>query len=291
MERAWWEQVPVWDETDSSIPQQLADAWGRVQRAKADYEILLQSLNEFLHWYVGSMVRLDADGEVSVQLHHPHESWVRGQPAILVTQIVDSLRSALDYITTELSVLNNNQADERKPQFIIAKDVNAYRDGLKHGFQYLTTEQQQFFEALQPYRGNEMLGILSNLSVRGKHRRLPPLLNLSDFELCLTNRNGRAIKSFKGYFAHPVRNDIIAYVKFTSGFVFGLDWEFDTLPLLKSMISHIESIVRASANFFQGVPVHEVQVPEHIVPSRRLSDSQDKHGSRVNIQNLILPPY
>ena len=45
---------------------------------------------------------------------------MRGKPRVLVTQIVENLRTALDYMIFELSVLNERELNERLPQFVVA---------------------------------------------------------------------------------------------------------------------------------------------------------------------------
>ena len=56
------------------------------------------------------------DGESEnfvLQLRHPKESNVKGRPRVLISQIVENLRTALDYMIFQLSVLNEPHLKER----------------------------------------------------------------------------------------------------------------------------------------------------------------------------------
>lgn len=45
-------------------------------------------------------------GDFTLQLRHPRDSSVSGAPQVLVAQIAENLRTALDYMVFRLSVLN-----------------------------------------------------------------------------------------------------------------------------------------------------------------------------------------
>ena len=104
------------------VPPELADALARIDQAKENYISLAREMDEFLYNYVKGMVKgLDRKtGNFVLQLRRPKESNVRGKPRVLVTQIVENLRTALDYMIFELSVLNERELNERLPQFVVA---------------------------------------------------------------------------------------------------------------------------------------------------------------------------
>ena len=140
-------------------PPELADALARIGQAKENCISLAREMNEFLYKYVKGMVKgLDREsGSFVLQLRHPKESNVKGTPRVLVAQIVENLRTALDYMIFELSVLNEPNLNERTPQFVIADRKSDFERQAKRRLRYLTNEQKSFVEQLQPYHGNGML--------------------------------------------------------------------------------------------------------------------------------------
>ena len=55
----------------------------------------------------------------AIEVRHPRESIVSGVPTVLTGQIIEGLRSALDYMVFELSRRNYPDLDERLPQFVL----------------------------------------------------------------------------------------------------------------------------------------------------------------------------
>ena len=70
-----------------------------------------------------------------------------------MSQIVENVRVALDYMIFQLSTLNEPKLDERVPQFIIANSEADFRQQAKRRLRYLTDEQRRFVEQIQPYQG------------------------------------------------------------------------------------------------------------------------------------------
>ena len=88
-------------------PPELEDATARIEQAKHNYVSLEEELNRFLYDYVKGMVKgFDREsGNFVLQLRHHRESNVKGRSRVLVSQIVENLRTALDYMIFQLSVL------------------------------------------------------------------------------------------------------------------------------------------------------------------------------------------
>ena len=128
------------------VPPELADALARIDQAKENYISLAREMDEFLYNYVKGMVKgLDRKtGNFVLQLRRPKESNVRGKPRVLVTQIVENLRTALDYMIFELSVLNERELNERLPQFVVADSESDFARQAKRRLRYLTDEQKSF---------------------------------------------------------------------------------------------------------------------------------------------------
>ena len=153
----------------------------RLGQAKEDYFVLAHELNGFLYDYVKSMVKgFDSiTGNFVLQLRHPKERTVKGRPRVLAAQIVENLRTSLDYMTFELSVLNKPDLNEKVPQFVIAYNESDFERQAKTRLRHLTDEQRNFVEQIQPYNGNAMLGLLGEIAIQGKHRRLLALQDVT----------------------------------------------------------------------------------------------------------------
>ena len=151
-------------------PTELADAWARIDQAKENYYSLAREMNAFLYQYVKGMVKgFDREsGNFVIRLRHPKESNVTGTPRVLVAQIVENLRTALDYMIFELSVLNEPNLNERVTQFVIADSESDFERQAKRRLQHLTDEQKSFVEQIQPYHGNGMLALLRELAGLGQ---------------------------------------------------------------------------------------------------------------------------
>ena len=110
------------------VPAELEDALARVEQAKGNYERLAGQLEMFLYEYVKGMVkeRDPESGSFALQLRSPQESYIRGRPLVLVSQVVENLRFALDYMVFELSKLNDLGFDEGVPQFVIADSEEGF---------------------------------------------------------------------------------------------------------------------------------------------------------------------
>ena len=173
-------------------PPELEDATARIEQAKHNYVSLAEELNRFLYDYVKGMVKgFDREsGNFVLQLRHPRESNVKGRSRVLVSQIVENLRTALDYMIFQLSILNEPHLNERLPQFVIAETEPDFQRHAKTRLRYLNDEQKSFVEQIQPYRGNKMLTLLGKMTNAGKHRRLLSIRTGADRIRHLLCRNG-----------------------------------------------------------------------------------------------------
>ena len=175
-------------------PEQLADAWTRLYRAKENYDALVGETVKFLYEYVKGMVKgWDPEKENFVlQLRDAQASILTGRPRALVVDIVEDLRAALDYMVFELSALNAPDLNEQVPQFVISDTKEDFDQKSNRRLRYLTEEQKtEFIEKLQPFNGNLMLGILRDISGQSKHRRLLTVRDDSDWEIHMAAANRR----------------------------------------------------------------------------------------------------
>ena len=235
-------------------PSELADALARIASAKENYVLFVQEIERFLYEHVKGMVKgLDLETNTFVlQFRSPEESYITGTPKVLVTQIVENLRSALDYMVFELSRLNVTNLDERRPQFVIVGSGTEFRRQAKSRLRYLTEEQKSFVEQIQPYHGNSMLGLLGDIAGLGKHRSLLSIRNQTRFHVCFgeISKKGR----FKDYFVYPVEEEHAIFAKPNDKRIVLLMEKFNAMSILRAMIEHTADILRVSYCFFEGRP-------------------------------------
>ena len=226
----------------------------RIEQAKDSYERLADQLEMFLYGYVKGMVK-DRDQETGnfvLQLRHPRESSIRGKPLVLVSQIVENLHFALDYMVFELSRTNDPGFDERVPQFVIAGSEADFREQAKNRLRYLTKEQTGFLEQLQPYNGGAMLGLLKDMAVQGKHRHLLSLQDSTSWDIYLADMANR--EEYRHCFVYPVEEGQAFFARPKGKPVFLLLDKYDAVGILGVMIQLVWDILRASYCFFQGLP-------------------------------------
>ena len=239
---------------NSGPPHQLEDALARIEEAKADYYELASELEKFLYdYYEGMLKGFDSGSEnpgFNMQLRHPEESTVRGRPAVLASRIVESLRTALDYMVFQLSTLNSTDVKERVPQFVIANSKERFEKAAGTQLKYLTPEQRGFIEQIQPYNGNGMLPLIDEMANRGKHRSLLSLMDISGADIYfakITNRD-----EYQDCFFYPVGNGSAVFARPKGKPVFLMLDKYDVMQLLGQMIQHVGEIIRVSYCFFEG---------------------------------------
>ena len=236
-------------------PPELEDATARIEQAKHNYVSLEEELNRFLYDYVKGMVKgFDREsGNFVLQLRHHRESNVKGRSRVLVSQIVENLRTALDYMIFQLSVLNEPHLNERLPQFVIAETEPDFQRHARTQLRYLNYEQKSFVEQIQPYRGNKMLTLLGKMTNAGKHRRLLSIQDRTGFDIYFAEMEKR--DEYKGCFVYPAEKRCAVFARPKGpGTVLLMD-RYDAMPTLKGMIEHAEDILLVSFCFFQGRPL------------------------------------
>ena len=251
--------------TMPDAPEQLTDTWTRLYRAKENYDVLVGEAMHFLYEYVKGMVKgLNPEtGGFILQLRHPKESTIAGRPRALVGEIVEDLRSALDYMVFELSALNSLDLDEAVPQFVIADTKENFERQSRRRLRYLTDEQKsEFIENLQPFNGNPMLGILRDISGKSKHRRLLSVRDGSSWEIHMAEAKRR--EEYKDWFMYPMEKEQAFFARPKECRIILLD-KYDALGILKAMAEHVGDIVRASHCFFEGRPFKIKIVPSAAV--------------------------
>ena len=236
-------------------PEQLTDAWARIEQAHDNYLSLGREIQLFWREQVRGMLR-GFDGETGnfiMRLPHPSDSEVRGKPKVLLGQVVENLRSALDYMVFELSKLNAPALNPRTPQFVIATTETDFRRQAKGRLKYLTDEQKSFIEEIQPYQGNSMLGLLGKMAGTGKHRRLHAIRDAAGFDIYFSPMAKKG--EYQGCFTYSVGKGQAVFARPKTNLKLLLMDKYDATGLMKSMVEHVAEIVAISSCFFEGRPL------------------------------------
>ena len=240
--------------TMPDAPEQLADAWTRLYRAKENYDVLADEVRHFLYEYVKGMIkeRDRETGNFVLQFRDGRASILTGRPRALVVDIVEDLRAALDYMVFELSALNTPDLNERAPQFVIADTKEEFDLHSGRRLRYLTEEQKtKFIEELQPFNGNHMLATLRDISGQSKHRRLLSVRDNSGWDIHMAEAKRRA--EYKDWFMYPMEEGQAFFARPKSCSIILLE-KYDAMRILKLMAEHVAKIVQLSHCFFEGCP-------------------------------------
>ena len=233
-------------------PSELEDALHRLNQAKADFESLGSEIDRFHYEYVKGMVRgHDPSREAfTIQLRHPKESFVKGRPAVLVAQIAENLRAALDYTVYQLSKLNDPSLSERAPAFIIAASRQDFENSAKAGLRYLTTEQVDLIEQLQPYNGNLTLSLVRDVTNSAKHRHLLQMLDLTSLDVYLASLDKQS-EEYPDCFVYPAGDGEHAiFARYNKQPRLRLLEKYNAFEVLGLMISQTETIIWVFSHCF-----------------------------------------
>ena len=170
--------------TETKIPEQLQDAVARVERANQLIDELRGAIRKYEAMeYARYLPKFDeAVGNYTANLPDPTQFPPPPEIKVLVGEIVDNLRNALDYLIFQLA--KHNKAKEvPNTQFITAKNLAEFERRKKKRLKGLKPHQINMIEEYQPYNGGEWLELLVNISNRDKHRELNDVYNYDNVVL------------------------------------------------------------------------------------------------------------
>lgn len=128
-----------------NTPTELKDAIARIEKAKQDYISLYHKTEEFLYQLFEGMPKGKdkQTGDYVIKMRNPKDFNLEGDAKVLTVQIIENLRSALDYLVFQLSAKNDPNLNERSPQFVIADDKTKFNRESKTRLKYLTDEEKR----------------------------------------------------------------------------------------------------------------------------------------------------
>lgn len=232
------------------IPVELSDAWARLQQAAEEYVALQRAVHEFVYDYLkGMQMGKDPNtGQFFIRLRHPEDSVLSGKPKVLVGQMIENCRIALDYMVYEMSKKNHgNSVSENAPQFVISDTEALFDKEAKRKLQYLTAQEREFIKSIQPFKGNYLIQIFRNATNKSKHRQLLTISDVTGCDIYFANSKDKhkhedawLLKEEDGqvFFARPREISIL------------LMNQYDAFRTLKALAEHAGEIVLASRSFF-----------------------------------------
>ena len=157
----------------------MEDARDRIEEARAQLTELDNETDAWIQRYLGRMFEKPNPQDPKtphVHLPIPEEAVITGRPKVLVSQIIENLRVALDYAVFALSKKNCPTLNERDPKFVIADNKVDFGRAAKKGLRYLTDDERNFIDLFQPYRVKpgtlSVTGLIRDAANVSKHRNL-----------------------------------------------------------------------------------------------------------------------
>lgn len=234
-----------------NTPTELKDAIARIEKAKQDYISLYHKTEEFLYQLFEGMPKGKdkQTGDYVIKMRNPKDFNLEGDAKVLTVQIIENLRSALDYLVFQLSAKNDPNLNERSPQFVIADDKTKFNRESKTRLKYLTDEEKKFIEEIQPYHGNSFLRLLRDATNPGKHRQLLEVSTGGKVDIYLDKQKNKDHADYKNAWMFPQDDEMAVFVKLRQSIFVFMD-KYDAMDLLKLMIENTERIVKFAYKFF-----------------------------------------
>ena len=238
------------DIAQPTSPEELSDALARITKAKADYEALRVEIEDFLYEYWGGMFdgREPETGNFIVTLPHADDMVLPATTRVLAGQIIEGVRSALDYMVFEMSKRNCQELNERVPQFVIAESDVKFQAESRSRLRYLSSEEREFIERIQPYRTNSYLRVISEWGNYGKHRGLLEIVDSTNLTIVFDKIDNR--HKHQGALVFAQEEDQAFFVAPQDGVFLMMMQRYDAIGALRAIIETGERIVTASFEFF-----------------------------------------
>ena len=215
----------------------MEDARARIEEARTQLTELDNETDAWLRAYLGRMFEKPNPQDPRVPHIHlpsPQESVINGRPKVLVSQIIEHLRVALDYAVSALSKKNCPTLNERDPKFVTADNKAAFDRAAKKGLKYLTDDERNFIELLQPYRVDpgtlSVTGLIRDAANVSKHQNLLSIRQQANFSIIRADRKDEH-KYGEGWWRFPAQDGSIFFVK-ASGLMVVLFEQYNLLENL-----------------------------------------------------------
>ena len=187
----------------------------RIDSAAAKHAEFVMEAERFVYRYVKGMIKgfdpRNPDRFV-LQCRKPEDSRMTDRPRVLATEIVESVRSALDYVVYALSERNQQGINPKHPKFAIADEEDVFEAQAKVALRHLGESERAFVKALQPFSmNNEILSVIRDAANKGKHRELLKVVDNSSLEIAFGEIGKRG--EYEGWWCYPQKKGAAAYAR------------------------------------------------------------------------------
>ncbi len=253
----------------------MEDARGRIEEAKAQLSELDSEIVVWLEGYLGRMFEKSDPQDPKtphVRLPSPEEDVITGRPKVLVSQIIENMRVSLDYAVFALSKKNFPTLNERDPKFVIADSKVAFGRAAKKGLRYLTDDERNFIELLQPYHVKpdtlSVTALIRDAANVSKHRYLLSIRQQAMVDVIAADRKDEH-KYGEEWLRFPAQDgSTIFFVKVADlrVFLFGRYNLLETLPRAHALTSALIDLFDEHLNG-RPLPDSLEQVQVRVIPA------------------------
>ena len=235
----------------------LEGARARIESAASKHAEFLREADRFVYLYVKGMLKGFEGGEVfKIQLSHPKDSYMTGRGRLLAVEIIEGVRSALDYVVYTLSLRNDPAMNPKYPKFVIADDKKAFDAQAKGAMKHLTDVERAFIEALQPFATqNDMLSLIRDAANKVKHRNLLTIEIMSSVEIVCGNMEQKG--EYKDWWCYPQEKGAAVFAR--GELRVRMLGEYDAVRLLEYMVDTGGKIVGAVDQYLSLGKFPEIQ--------------------------------
>ena len=236
----------------------IDDSFARIESAQRAYQEFTVELDRYLYNHIGDMFvpEPSSNRNAVVRLPHPKDSVVKGRPRVLATNVVENLKSALDYAVFVASKRASPEMNPRQSTFVIVDNKATFDVQSKTALKHLPLSARQFMESLQPYHGNDLLKLIRDAANVAKHRKMLSLLDSTSFEVDFVDEATAYDDKYKQWWFYPLPwcEGAVAFARPTSRTTVRFLDHYEAVGTLEKMITHVTDIVRAFAFHLQGQP-------------------------------------
>ena len=229
----------------------LQDASYRIESAELHYGQFLHELDNFAYEHIERMLKTDGNGEFYIGINPPSELVVAGVASVLAAKIAEDLRSALDYSVFALSMQNFPKFNQKLSQFVIADSKKAFDSDAKRCLKYLTEEQKEFIENLQPFHANVTLGLIRDATNTTKHRRLLHLQLQGSSEIAILSPGMENETQYQDWRIFKPQEGIVVAAKYKKQ-AFRFLEHYEAIQTLRLMIDSTVMVVQTFASHLIG---------------------------------------
>ena len=235
----------------------LADAYARIDAARDDLESLEAELREFARQTLAKMSKgWSPEGNTFVVQLPParlaHEGKVNPRIRLLCGRIAEHLRAALDYSVMKTAQRTTPSLKKKDVTFVIAKDEHSFDKQAKRALKCVDEEVRNFVEGLQPYRGNQILEFVRDMSNSTKHRSLPTVKHVAQSTIILReDPSQRGSRVENGWWIFDAGHGHAYYTRAESSRLV-IRRKYDALTVLPICIDHVRDIANAFEHYLQN---------------------------------------